>query len=527
MERPMPLPLFVRRATWRVLVAGVACSVLIAVVGVAGERRRFGATLPDAHQRIEADVQQQFSVLAARLESASAILRRDAMVASATETRETGAVRALFDRLADAEKRLNITGAALTVYGPEARLVAWAGRPAMLPTVRITGPDALFLAQSEVGLRLTRVLPVFDRAQPDLRTATLVAEAPLPRSSAIGQSQDPVMATSVVPVSLRLGFEGRGPDEILVRSSNGVPLAAIAVPPDEIDRARNRWRSRVWAAQGVVLWAVLLLLVGPLLDWRRMSDSIGRHVAQSVVILWLLIAARTAAWFAVRLAGLDRPALASREVAGPFWIALASPLDFLLTSLTLGALVALVASSFEQWRQGRRGRVRVVPARGPGEVFMFVAAQIAAGAIAGALLVAYEHFLRTRLVLVPFDVLHFSLHPFDTTRLAVVTGLVLLHATLLALVILGFRISLSRWVVAGNHRWIRAWIPLLWAAPAATVLFLATREWERPPFGPALLVVAVAIAAGWRLRRFRAALKHATQAARLTAFFVALALPSV
>ena len=37
----------------------------------------------------------------------------------------------------------------------------------------------------------------------------------------------------------------------------------------------------------------------------------------------------------------------------------------------------------------------------------------------------------------------------------------------------------------------------------------------------------VAIAAAWRLRRYRAALEHASQAARLAAFFVALALPSI
>src|SRR5687768_11754173 len=129
----MQAPSFVRRATWRVLAGGLASAVVVAVVGIAGERVRFGATLADAHQRVEADAQRQFSTLAARLEAASDSLRRDAIVASATETRETGAVRALFALLADVESRLDLPGVALTVYDLQGRPVAWAGRPATVP----------------------------------------------------------------------------------------------------------------------------------------------------------------------------------------------------------------------------------------------------------------------------------------------------------------------------------------------------------------------------------------------------------
>src|SRR5918993_3924373 len=107
-----------------------------------------------------------------------------------------------------------------------------------------------------------------------------------------------------------------------------------------------------------------------------------------------------------------------------------------------------MASSFEQWRQGRRGRVHVVPERGPADVLIFIAAQAIAGGLTGALLVGYEDFLRTRLVLMPFDVLHFSLHPFTAPRLAIATALVVLHAALLAVVVLLLRVGLARWVIA-------------------------------------------------------------------------------
>ena len=86
---------------------------------------------------------------------------------------------------------------------------------------------------------------------------------------------------------------------------------------------------------------------------------------------------------------------------------------------------------------------------------------------------------------------------------------------------------MSPFVIAISHRWLRAWVPILWAAPAGFVLFTEMAGWERPPIVPAALIVGVVIAAAWRLRRYRVALERASQAARLTAFFVALTVPSI
>jgi hypothetical protein len=91
---------------------------------------------------------------------------------TASASRDLGHTRDVFDRLAAEEDRLNLPGVALTLYGPEARPLAWAGRPSSLPIVRITGPEALFLAQSPLGLRLTRVAPVVEAGR------RIVASAP-------------------------------------------------------------------------------------------------------------------------------------------------------------------------------------------------------------------------------------------------------------------------------------------------------------------------------------------------------------
>jgi signal transduction histidine kinase len=526
----MSVPPFVRRAARRVLAGGLAGLVVIGVGGLAGERLRFGADFPAARDRIAADVQRQFSTLTRQLDAAVGQINTEPVLVRAVESREATARRELFEHLAAAAATLDLPAVALTVYGMDTRAVAWAGRPSPLPAERLTGPDALFLAPSSTGLRLTRVSPVVDPASPHLRLATIVAEAPLSQHSATLGSDVFVLDTALIAVPLQLTFETGGNlpnDAIVVRDPSGLPLARVDVSEEQVAAARQRWRGGVFAALLILLCAVLLLLTGPLLDWRRLVRSVAGHVVLTLALLALLVSARVLAWLAVRLAGLDTPLLMPAELAGPLFVAFASPADFLLSVLLLGACVGLAASSFEQWRQSRRLRVRVVPGSGTGELAGFVAAQLMSGALVGLLLAGYERFLHTRLALMPYDVLHFSLHPFDWGRLAVGMGLVVLHAALLALAVLVLRMSMARWVVAGDRRWVRAWVPFVWAGPAILLLIVAMRGWEQPPVLPATLVVVVAIAAAWRLRRYRAALEHASQAARLTALFLALALPSV
>jgi signal transduction histidine kinase len=525
----MQVPHFVRRATLRVLAGGAAAAVIVATGGAIGERVRFGGDLAGARSRIERDVRAEFAALGGRLDGIVQALEGDAAVASAILRRDASGARELFDRLAQAQAARGLPETAITIYGADAQPIAWSGRPADLPIGRITGPEALFLAPSPLGLRLARVEPLNDPALPDRRVATIVAEAPLPRAEDLPITGEFVVETSVVPVPIRTRFEGAqaGADAIVVTTSTGEPLVAVDVPASEIEAARAEWRLRVIAGEAGVLCAIFLLLSGPLLDWRRLTRRLGVHVTLTVSILALLVAARAIAWVAVRLAGVAAPPLVSPQTAGPFWLLLASPIDFLLTSLFFSALVALAASSFEQWRHSRRVPVVVLPDAGPPHLARFVAAQLLAGAAVGGLVMAYEAFLRAQLSQAPFDLVHFSLHPWDAPRLSVAAGLVILHAALLALVVLIFRIARARWVVARDYRWLRALIPVLWASPAVVLIAVWTRDWERPPLVPAVMVVGVAIVAAWRLRRYRAALEHASQAARLFALFAALAAPSI
>jgi len=94
------------------------------------------------------------------------------------------------------------------------------------------------LAQSPLGLRLTRVAPVIEQGVTDRRVGTVIAEAPLPRADEVVQPPEGfVIGTSVVPVPLRLGFEAAGePDSITVRAPDGQPLAVIDMPVQEAEQ---------------------------------------------------------------------------------------------------------------------------------------------------------------------------------------------------------------------------------------------------------------------------------------------------
>ena len=203
----MRVPQFVRRAVLRASARRRCCLR----IRRCGNRRGRGAgavggDLEASRQRIENDVRQQFGTLSSRLEMVVSRLRADATVLSAASTRDIPRTRELFDSVAQAATLLDLPGVAITVYGPEARPIAWTGRPSTLPVGRIIGPEALFLAPSPLGLRLTRVAPVSDPMAPERRAATIVAEAPLPRTEDIAHPGDSlIVATSVVPVPITPG----------------------------------------------------------------------------------------------------------------------------------------------------------------------------------------------------------------------------------------------------------------------------------------------------------------------------------
>ena len=103
-----------------------------------------------------------------------------------------------------------------------------------------------------------------------------------------------------------------------------------------------------------------------------------------------------------------------------------TPLDLLLTTLTLAVVVWLVLDLVER-RRFARPRVPVLADTVAARVTI-AAAFLLVGAADAGLLLGYEHLLRRVVADTSLDLLHFSLHPLSSGRLAVEFALVLMHA---------------------------------------------------------------------------------------------------
>jgi signal transduction histidine kinase len=532
MDQRMNVPSFVRRTTVRIAIGGLVAMAVVAALGFAIEQRRFGRDAASARARIEADVQEQFAALSDRLNSAVRALTSSPLILPAGETPDAPSVRALFERVGVAESRAGLPGLALTVVDPDGQPIAWSNRPGVIPAARINGPPALFLAPSPLGLRLVRVEPVLDPADGPRRLCTVVAETTLPRGGGLTAVEDSfVMGTSVVPVNLRLPYEDVASpvgSSIEVVAPGGAVLATIDVPERVIAQARTTWRARVTGAVLGAACVTVLLFLGPVADLRRLAGRPGRHIELTLAMIGLVVLARRIAWSGLEQAGLASLPLGTQVDASSLtWPLLASPLDFLITSLGAAAIAAVLAAAYEQWRQRRWLPVTLVADSGTTALAAFVGTQVVAGAAAGGLIASYEAFLGGQLSQAPVDILHFALHPWDLDRVAVAIGLVVLHAAVLASAVLLLRVGAAPWIVAGPRRALRFVVPLVWLGGGLAVVLVAGAISHDVPSVPAALAVGFATTAAWTLGRYRTALRHASQATRLTAMFLMLALPSI
>jgi signal transduction histidine kinase len=153
---------------------------------------------------------------------------------------------------------------------------------------------------------------------------------------------------------------------------------------------------------------------------------------------------------------------------------------------------------------------------------VIAAAYAAAGFVSLWLLWSYELALQRIVSRSSVDLLHFSLHPVSLARLGLAFGLVLLHAA-------------AVWAAAGIMR-----APaLVWRAPHAFTLGVGLPAWlagvglavltRHPgavPLAPLFLVLAGAGLCAEALASRRGRSRHASQAARLGAMFLALLLPA-
>ena len=524
----MAFPPFVTRAAARLAAGGLVAAAAIAVAAFVIERTQLGSDLETSRARLRAEVEGEFAALTARLDQGVRAVALDADILRRADQGDQAATRLLFERITAAAQIPNV---AMSIYGTTDEPVAWTGRSEDVPDDRRTGPPSLFVAQTTQGRQLVRVQPVLDPADPQRHIGAVVAEAPLPGSTSTPLSgAEFLLQTSIVPVSLRLPFEGAaesGAGAFVIRSATNEPLAAVTVPDADLAGARQRIRDRLLAAELALVAVMLLLFTGALLDWRRFSRSIRVAVVTTIGIAVLLLGARAVLWIAARKAGLAEPSLTTAAPWSPITaVGLASPLDFFLNGLTAAGLLVLAVSSFALWRTAHRPGIGVVIVDRPSIAALYYATQLAAGIAVSALVIWYEWLLRTHVSQTPVDILRFALDRWDPNRLLVIVGLVALNGAVVGLAILLFRMAWSPWIFREHRVWWRLRGAALWVLPAAVLLW-PTRIGEHAPRWPTLAVIAFAAVSACIVSRYAPRVHHSSQATRLLLAFLAVALPSL
>ena len=526
----MVFPSFVARSAQKLVLGGAVVALAIWIAAEVAERTQLGADLAASRARLQAEVSGQFVTLGHRLDDAVRAVTLDAETVLLAEQGDAGATRRLFD-LAAAGVRTSSEPVAITIYGARNQPVAWVGRSEDVPDARLTGPASLFLGQSTQGLQLVRVQPVVDPTDPARHIGAVVAESPLSRDGRTPMAgTDFALETSIVPVTLRLQFEGAAdtdPDTFIVRTPAGEPLASVQLSDADLQASRQRFRDRRLAAEITLGAVLLLLLAGPLLDWRRATRTLPLAAALTIGVALLLAGARALLWMATRRVGWAEPALVPAAPWSPSaTVLMASPVDFLLTGLLALALTALATATFIEWRRAHRPGIGVVVVDRPSFGAFYLAVQLTAGAAVVALLILYAAFLGSHVSQVAVDILRFAIEPRDWVRLCVVVGLLALNAAVIGLAVLILRAAASAWVfttapVGWRLRGVAAWL-----LPAVALAWPGLTE-ASAPLWPTLAAIVFTAAAAWALHRFGAALPRGSQALRLVVALLALTLPSV
>jgi len=518
----------------RITLGGLACALLVFGVGEVAQRVVLGPNERSARERIERDVRARFGEIAGDLR-AMATAVSDAGTIRLAVGGDAGAARRLF-LTADAAVRAREDGeGALTVYAGDGRPVAWAGRPSELPSDRLQNGEAWFPAQGALGVRLVYVAPIDG---PGGRMATVAAERTLPRA---GPSQPPAAGgaeipsllgfrfpTRIAPVSIQFAAVDLGTradaQAFAVATPSGARLLTASVAASDIAQTRSRWRRATVSLVLLIIAATVLLLAGPALDARNRARAVHDYVWSVLLAAVALIAGRALLRTASFADWWDAPIFSAAAYAStllrPF---LTSPFDFLATALTAAALVALAFFAVEAWRIRASSRRRTV--NHSRRWLAYLATQVAAGFMVAALLIAHTTLLEDTTAHTTLDLLHFSLHPWDATRIALQIGLIVAHATVFALSVLVLRAATLPWRVTRNDWRMRL---LTWGCWVTPLLLWQSRLHLRAERQlPLLVAVMAVIVLTSQATRLRTRFRHGSQAFRLMLLTLGLVIPAL
>jgi signal transduction histidine kinase len=498
--------------SWRRLVAaGVVAAGIVLAAGLAMELWRFGPDDAATAERMESGVQREFAGMTATLSRVATQVATDPASAIGLDAGDDGQ-QALFDLLSDARLAPSRgTDVAITIYDARGVARAWAGRPSDLTADRIAGPPEFFVTPSPLGLRLVHVRPIL--AGQTRRVGAVAVESILSPAPA-GTSMMPADFTldnPIAPVQIHAGtaaLSPAAPGGFVLRAPDGAPIADASVAPGDIRHARQAWRAMVGAEALGALAIAVLLLIGPVLDRRAASRTPRAFVMATLLASLLLLCGAGALWVSLVVVGGT-----SSSVPG----------NLILWGGTAAALSAVWAAGAARRRlQFRTGRL--LPQE---SAVRFLLAQAGAGIVAGVLLIGAERVFAWVVESSPIDLRHFSLHPWNTARIALFGGLLALQLAALWAVSLVLTSAPAGWRLRRDGWRGRTVLLGCWLLPVvAAVWIVGVRDTRVAPLGVISSAAACAAAALFA-RPIVAWYRHATAVGRILALFVAFLVPAL
>jgi signal transduction histidine kinase len=520
----------------RIAAIGLSCALLVATGGHLVRRAILGADDPAARERVRSEIRSALSAMSNELRAVAQQSGNAADVRLAAGGDDRAAGR-LFAAAADALGPGDRRNAALTLYAPDGRALAWAGQPTELGD-RLHDAHPWFLVQAASGLHLVYVAPVEDRGA---RVGFAVVETPLAPDPADRGCGDPDrhcfptrfgLATIILPSGDSTAADDAD-GRFTVESPSGELLFTALLRPDDRALTNDRWRRAIRSFVLLTLAATVLLMVTPLLDMRdrsrRVATVVGTTIAAAALIVFgrvILSLAAFADWTDARLFSSATYAsflTPGRTQAGLLANRLLiSPFDFLLTTLAVAALVALAATAVERWRiHVARDRQSIDT---PRLYAVYIAVQLAAGLCLAVVLLAHRALLRDTITKTTLDLVHFSLQPWDASRTAVQIGLLVAHVSTVALGVIVLRASMATWRPVRTEWLMRVATIACWVAPLLLWQAFPHEGSDRqlPLLVAAVVVIAIASAA----TRFAAWYRHGSQAFRLALLALAVVIPA-
>ena len=500
---------------------------LIAAAGWIVEVWWLGASADSSYARVQAAVQHDFRTAERSLALVAAGVAGHPDVAASFGRQD--ARGRLFEITREHVAQLQDPDLSVTVFAAGHFARAWTGRPSNVSLDPMPTERLIFVSAGVRELRLVHVEPLTITEDGDSRprrAGAVVAERVLSATpSIVGSSHGGFrVSTPIADVTLR-----PHQDDVVVShpyrfvlEAEGQVLLEAEVLPGDLDQTRADWRRVVLTTGLVFLAGLVLVSSGTLLTrpltagtprQRDAAVSAGGAAIGSLCAFGLLRLASTVV--PARFSLIDPSTYRSVGLGG----VLRHPVDLLLGGLLVLGLVVVATYAVERTRLGGyAGRQPLAdrPTRG------FLLAQLSGGVLATVALWGLDRLIGDTFQNASVDLLHTSLQPWDSGRVTLLAGVLLVSAATFWGVALTFSSVRLPWTTRHASRRVHLLTAAVWCAPAVALTFGGLL----PPLGTLPLLVGAA-AAALAMPSMRPRFRHGSNAGRLLALLTTVLVPAL